>query len=56
MGRMNELHMEMCENVEKIMCDRLCMVPCEATYELAADIIEAVSEDFHKTLKEEDDE
>ena len=48
MGRMSDLHIEMCEKVEKIMCDRLCMTPCEHTYELAADIVEAVGEELAK--------
>lgn len=41
---MSDLHIEICEAVEKILCEELSMESCERTYEIAAQIVEAVFE------------
>ena len=41
---MSDLHIEICESVEKILCEELSMESCERTYEIAAQIVEAVFE------------
>lgn len=41
---MSDIHIMFCEAIEKTMCEELCMKPCERTYEIAAKILETISE------------
>ena len=47
---MSDLHIEICESIENVMCQELCMEKCEKTYEIAVRIFETIYEQIPKTL------
>lgn len=42
MSSMSDLHQDICTAIEEVMCEALNMEPCERTYEIAVDILEAI--------------
>ena len=47
---MSDLHIEICEDIEDVMCEELCMEKCEKTYEIALRIFEIVNAKLPKQL------
>lgn len=47
---MSDLHIEICESIEDVMCEELCMEKCEKTYEIAVRIFETVNEKLLKLI------
>lgn len=41
---MSDLQIDICEAIEKVLCEKLDMPSCEGTYEIAVDIFNAVIE------------
>lgn len=43
MSRMSDLHIDICEEIEKVMCEELSMEQSQRTYEIATMIFDAVN-------------
>ena len=52
---MTDEYIDICEKVQKKLCDDLCMTECQKTYELAKDIVDICSLAFAKFYKELDE-
>lgn len=42
MSRMSDLHLDICEAIEDVLCDELCLEKCQRTYEIASKIFETI--------------